>query len=266
MGNNAILIDPAVLVWDTTDFPRREYIYWDAVAEVLRIFEIIDDFNFQTVMSGRLAELLLDAFPITEIGSQRSELRDFSRRVYSFISQALATGGCFSGLKAKKITPDFISRVQFSDDLKSEIECAFYDAASKSIDAVFSHSVAIECSDGLVEIESDDTISAIPCLTTGSCYDDFIFSKTKKYEKHQKHDRTYGYGSKLPACLGNEDMQELLESAMHVDGADYLCVFSKKAEAFLVFRPHHKNRYHGYPEEADVLTKRGIVVGNIPRV
>jgi hypothetical protein len=265
MPGELLVVDPALLVWDRADYVAREHEYWVLAEDFLALTELLEETDYEPVLSGALAELIIDGFPADQL-SGSGELRDFVRSVYLFLARSMDVNRDYGQAAWNGSVPDVCGRTHFPNSITQELarELAFVFHVQTSSHFA-SHSVVWSFRDGeLKQLPRGGKIVPVWLGRTG--YDQLLARTRRKYETHDKHDSTYGYGSRLPAELDEQEIQRALDIATELGHPDCLCARVLAADVVLVFRRHHQNKFHAYPIQTSEYSKYGIKPDAIPEL
>lgn len=253
-------LDPALFCWNVDDYLARPGVYWALVEDLTQLLEILEEASANIVWWGSFVDSLIESFPVDYMYSGRKDLRDFSNSLLTFLTKWQPnkdqeySGNIFS------CVPDLSARSHFCATLKDEAARGLSALVSHPSDlkTVFSHSVVLGAPVKSICFPELVDNNIIDCVFDGVGYASWARYGERIYEKHSKHDQFCGYGSKLPECLSDEDMQALLDSAQAVSDESCLIKYSDKAGTYLIFREHRPGRYHGYPIAANELSRMKI--------
>lgn len=251
-------VDPAVLIWDINDYKLDQGRYWELASEVVSLLTMLEESETQIVARPELLEILIDSFPCEYLLNSCCELRDFSNAIFGLLAKNNIFYSEYSECGCVASTPELSNRSHFSQNLKNEVVNALGTLLNApNISSIFSSSlVGIEANN--IRIESQTKQCDVICFSNNIRFAVFENRHDRIYEKSMKHDPLGGFGSKLPRCLSDDDLQSLLDVACVIPGKDFLCVWSNKSESYIIFRPHIDNCFHAYAVRENELSKMGI--------
>jgi hypothetical protein len=260
-----LVLDPALLIWDRADYAAREREYWILAEDFLTLTELLQAADYEAVISGALAELIIDGFPADQV-SGSGELRDFVRSVYLFLARSIDAQRNYGQTAWSNLSPDICGRTHFPNSVTQEFarELAFAFQAN-ALSHLASHSVVWPFDEREVK-QLPQGGKAVPVWLDKVGYDELLARTRREYEGHDKHNSAYGYGSRLPAELNDKDIQRALDMAAEVGHPDCLCARVLAADVVLIFRRHHQNKFHAYPVQTSEYSKYGIKPDAIPEV
>lgn len=258
-------IDPAVFIWDVQDFTNNPHKYSLLAEEIIALLAMISKSEIHIAGNPEFFENLVNSFPYSGINAKRAGLSDFTTLVYKFFDDSINRIGHSNNSNVASSNPDLSNRAHFNPNLKHEINYALYSLSTTSHqNSIFSHvslhSNPIRSIDIVV---SPNNTCTVQCFADLAAYNNFFIPPRKIYEHHWKHDSLSGYGSKLPDCLDYNNLQDLLDNAVNLN-EKFMCIFSSKANEYIVFRSHVPNRYHAYPIQSNKLSRSGINPSDIP--
>ncbi|MBT9457222.1 MAG: hypothetical protein IV097_11440 [Burkholderiaceae bacterium] len=263
MHSEVVVIDPALLIWNKSDYQVRERDYWRLADDFVSLLDILDELPCKLVLSSPLAELIIEEFPADQLSTSVG-LHDFVRLIYTFLSRMLESEEEFPSVALVGFVPDVCSRAHLRPEVSAQLaSCLAFAFGSAENGHFASHTVTwnyparILCNAAYPD-------KAISVRLNGADYEALRLAFTREYEPHDKHHATCGYGSRLPATLNDSAIQEALDIAIEISGADCLCAKLDPSGVVLVFRRHHQNKYHAYPIEAFEYSKYGIKPDDIP--
>lgn len=263
---NLAFLDPAIFIWDVSDYIKNQGRYWAIASDVVELIGLVENCGVQVVARQEIVDRMIASFPAEHIDHSNPELRDFSTVIYGFLSRGNFGVQEFASPPIVSCAPDLINRQHFCEELKYEIHCALsfvFENASQF--AIFSHEQIVGVSFISVNLVSAKEPLAVECFANAERYVEFRMRTARIYEENMKHDSLSGFGSKLPECLNESDLQGLLSEAMFTPNKNSLCIYSTKASAYIVFRNHFANRYHAYPVAENELSRIGVNSTQIPR-
>lgn len=263
MHSEIVVIDPALLIWDVSDYKARERDYWKLAEDFVSLLDALDQLPCKLVLGSPLAELIIRKFPADQLATSGG-LHDFVRLIYTFLSRTLEAEEEFPAVALVGLVPAVCSRKHFDPEVSAQLTNCLAFAFEAHESAHFaSHEVTWSYPERtLCNAAHPDKLISV--RLNGADYEALRLAFTREYEPHDKHHATYGYGSRLPATLKDSAIQEALDIATEVCGADCLCAKLDPDGIVLVFRRHHRNKYHAYPIEASEYSKYGIKPDEIP--
>jgi hypothetical protein len=261
-----LAISPSTLVWDANNTATAPDQYRFLASSVVSLFQLIEENDLKIVANPNLLNGILTSFPYSKLTEDWHHFGDFILATTNFISRNDPCSGRFltypSGEFPHTSTP-ILSKEHFNEDLKSAIPSLL-----AAIWSCYRDSILIDAENAQDHwVIKNGVAEAQFELVAPSDYEEYfdnIFGRI--YEPHKKHHPTYGWGTKLPNQLSNDDLQKLLDNAVSVRGLSksYL-VFSNKCSIYIRFRRHHANKFHAYPITEDEISKiRGVTLGAIP--
>lgn len=256
---NLAFIDPAVLIWDVDDFGRRPSSYWSLASDAIDLFSVIESAGIRAVLRQGFFDVMLSSFPAEHLDHGKHELRDFSNVVYGFLAKINLHEDCYLDGVIDRCRPDLRARMHFTTEIRNELNSLLKFVSENSDKFVFfSHECVLGAPRVVVSIEVGADIVEIDCLASIESYFEYRNQLLPIYEENEKHDSLCGFGSKLPDCLDHNDLQALLIAASPVNYQKVVCIYSLKANRYIVFRRHFSNRYHAYPIAVGELSRMGI--------
>jgi hypothetical protein len=263
MSSQVLVLDPALLVWDRSDYEAREHDYWELVDDFMVLLELIDTLPHRVVLSSPLSELIIEAFPADQLYAS-SGLHDFTRVVYTFLARYLEAREEYPEAPLDDLVPDLLGRPCFSVEVASLLSnCLSFAFNADTLGSFASHSLVWDFPQGELTASTHPGRSLVVRL--GKCeYDELRKALTREYEAHDKHHPLFGYGSRLPHGLTDAEVQKALDVAMELKDGNCLCARVKNGDVILVFRRHHQNKYHAYPIDSSEYAKYGIKPDIVP--
>ena len=253
------LLDPGMVVWDVNDFVDNQGKYWSIATDVVALIEYIETSGLYPTARQEFIDVVITAFPAEHLDHGKQELRDFSNVIYSFLSREAINIIDYEQKDIVYCNPDLRERGHFCKELKEEITSLLCYATNHADSTVaFTHDQVVGCDLEYLTVNSGTKENTIDCYSSNKRYSEFFAGLFPIYEKNPKHDSLAGYGSRLPNCLTENDLQTLLGVAATKVDEKSLCAFCEKAQCFIVFRRHYANRYHAYPVEQNELSRIGV--------
>jgi hypothetical protein len=263
MHSEILVIDPALLIWDQADYAAREREYWRLADDFVSLLDIVDQLPCKLVLGSPLAELIIDKFPADQLATSGG-LHDFVRLIYALLSRMLEAEEEYPPVALVGLVPDVCSRVHLGSEVSAQLaNCIAFALGSSEAGHFASHTLAWNYPERTLRLDRYPG-KAISVRLNGADYEALRQAFSREYEPHDKHHATYGYGSRLPATLTDSAIQDALDIAIEVCGADCLCAKLAPDGIVLVFRRHHQNKYHAYPIEPSEYSKYGIKPDQVP--
>lgn len=251
-------VDPAILIWDVNDYRLDQGRYWELASDVVDLLTMLEASETKIVARPELLEILIDSFPCEYLLNSCCELRDFSNAIFGLLAKDNLFYAEYSQCGCVTSSPELVNRPHFSQNLKDEVVNALGSLLNApTISSIFSNSL-IGIETHKTRVESTTSQHDIICFSNKSRFSLFENRHERIYEGSVKHDPLGGFGSKLPICLSDNDLQNLLDASKTIPGKDFLCVWSTKSKFYIIFRPHINNCFHAYAIRENELSKMGI--------
>ncbi|MEW6715100.1 MAG: hypothetical protein AB1306_08435 [Nitrospirota bacterium] len=266
MKANALL-DPGLLCWDSMDYVLNKSKYWVLIEQIIKITEILDRPNICMLFTSKLANELIEIFPIGEIAHENSDLRDFCSLMYSLFSKWSSSEYEISEVDdVISITPDICNRSHLSQIIKAELKKIMSYVNKQPYDTGFiTHCNVLDFNQtGLCCITRNSRFTLQIIDNQDKCIE-FYKKYSLFYEENRKHNSLNGYGSRLPIYIGKQELQDLLDYFVCCDESASFVIFSIKYKILIVFKRHSGNLYHAYPIDEGELSRMRLSKKDVPR-
>jgi len=255
---STLIIDPSLFIWDINHFNGNKPKYYQFISDFMDSIELISDNNYLVFITEGLALLQIDKLPTEIINEELGEPHDFITILYSFLSRILS--GCDSTALDRLYEINHEPKVHIYHNeaiIDHEIDLTFI-KVNENTDAMtfLTHECFWAHDAKTILLKSDYRDNPLEIVINVQELHALINRTKRIFENSPKHMRG-GCGSLLE--LSSEAAQACLDFAIAIGGnshALYSFYINNGNKIYLEFRPHHTNRYHGYPiDEKEVPPK-----------
>ena len=258
------VIDTSAFIWDRNAYEQNATPYYDLANQLVTFIDIFETEKPSIYLSNVLLEEIIKGFPC-DLESNIPNFLELINSVFNFLSHL---GNKITEFEREEIIglyskPSIIYQY-YNKVVKKEIVYLISSMHSCDIliiyftfDAIWSPEISLKT---ILKIGKSENVKEYETIIhpSNNQLRKFFDRLKPLFEHHPKHDRIKGWRIKKGkevapfSCFDGKDVsipQNLLSTAFKFENKLYN--YDNKNKTFIVFRSHHRNKYHGFDERLE---------------